>query len=211
MTGPDLVPVSPRLTDMLVSAVLGLVALALAQPPAPAGTPPRTVPRVDLDRYAGRWFELARYPNRFQRKCTGNVVAQYTRTDDGRIRVVNRCTLADGSVSEAAGVARLASDDGSNAKLKVRFAPAFLSFIPAVWGDYWILGLADDYSYAVVGDPDRQYLWFLSRTASVSDETYRRLVEIARSQGFDPARIERTPQSGSASGDRQPSSGGARE
>jgi apolipoprotein D and lipocalin family protein len=172
-----------------------LVLFGGASPGARAGGQVQTVPRVDLDRYYGSWFEIARYPNRFQKSCASDVVAEYAPRPDGRIQVVNRCRRADGTTSQASGVARLATRDGSNARLEVRFAPAFLSFIPAVWGDYWIIGLADDYSYAVVGDPGRSYLWILSRTPELAGPVYSRLLDLVRSQGFDPSRLVRTKQS----------------
>ena len=98
-------------------------------------------------------FEIARFPNRFQRRCVGDVRARYVRRSDGRIDVINRCRATDGTVTEARGIARVV-DERTSAKLKVRFAPAVLSFLPMVWGDYWIIGLAADYSWAVVGSPD---------------------------------------------------------
>lgn len=155
-------------------------------------TPPATVERVDLDRYVGTWFELARFPNRFQQQCAGDVTATYRTRPDGRIDVVNRCRRQDGGMTEAAGIARSVSP-GSDARLKVRFAPAFLSFLPFVWGDYWILDLADDYSTAVVGSPDRQYLWLLARTATVPEPTYQRLLAAAAREGYDIERLVRTP------------------
>src|SRR6187455_2680771 len=137
------------------------LAVAVAWPPAVAGAqvpaPVRTVPLVDLDRYSGDWFEIARFPNRFQRQCVGDVRASYSRRPDGRLDVVNRCRTAEGE-TEARGVARIV-DDRTFAKLKVRFAPAWLSWLPMVWGDYWIIGMAPDYSWVVVGDPGRDYLW----------------------------------------------------
>ena len=141
------------------AAVVALVAAATLPPVtarAQTAAPVRTVPIVDLDRYAGDWFEIARFPNRFQRQCVGDVRASYTRRSDGRIDVVNRCRTADGQ-TEARGVARIV-DERTFARLKVRFAPAWLSWLPAVWGDYWIIGLAADYSWAVVGDPGREVL-----------------------------------------------------
>ena len=164
-----------------------------AQSPHP---PVRPVTSVDLDRYLGRWYEIARVPNRFQKTCTGNVVVYYTKRDDGRIDVRNTCRTAEGGI-EARGVARRADKDGPSSVLEVRFAPAILSFIPAVWGDYWILDLAPDYGTAVVGSPDREYLWFLSRTPHVDQATYARMIQAARSQHFDIDRIERTSQNGS--------------
>lgn len=151
----------------------------------------RTVGRVDLDRYAGVWHEVARFPNRFQDQCVADVVATYTRRDDGRIDVVNRCRLADGGIDEAAGVARVV-DTATNAKLKVRFAPAWLSWLPMVWGDYWIVGLADDYSWATVGSPDRKYLWILSRTPALDASSLEAAKEAARANGFDIGRLQMT-------------------
>ena len=157
-----------------------------------ADAPVRTVASVDLDRYAGRWFEIARYPNRFQRQCAGDVTATYARRTDGRIDVVNRCRTSDGW-TDARGIARVV--DGAGTKLKVRFAPAALSFLPFVWGDYWIIGLADDYSWAVVGSPDRQYLWILSRSPRLGDDAWQAATEAAAANGFDITRLQRTTQS----------------
>ncbi len=97
-------------------------------------------------------------------------------------------------MTEAVGDAKLADRTGPNSRLKVRFAPAFLSFLPFVWGDYQIMELAPDYSYAVVGDPSRKYLWFLSRNPQMDEATYLRLTEAARSQGFDVSKLIRTKQ-----------------
>ena len=165
-------------------------AMSNAQTPAPV----RTVPRVDLERYAGDWFEIARFPNRFQRSCTGDVRASYARRADGQIDVVNRCRTAKGR-TEARGLARIA-DTQSGAKLKVRFAPAWLSWLPAVWGDYWVIGLAPDYSWAVVGDPGREYLWILSRTPSLDADALAAARAAARDNGFDVDRLVLTTKGG---------------
>lgn len=143
----------------------------------------RTVARVDLDRYAGAWFEIARFPNRFQEKCAGDVQARYARRPDGRIDVVNVCRLADGSIDEARGVARVV-DERTSAKLKVRFAPAFLSFLPMVWGDYWVIALDPAYQWAVVGEPERRYLWMLARTPTVPADLFARMRQAAERQGY---------------------------
>jgi len=155
--------------------------------------PVKTVPAVDLDRYVGAWFEIARFDNVFQRGCAGDVTAMYAKRPDGRLDVINRCRRADGSMTTAAGIARVV-DVTTRAKLKVRFAPAFLSWLPMVWGDYWIIGLADDYSWVVVGTPDRKYLWVLSRTAVLSESSYQRALEIARANGFDDRQLRLTAQ-----------------
>ena len=156
--------------------------------------PLRVVESVDLARYAGLWYEVARLPNRFEEKCAGDVTAEYTPKGADRLKVVNRCRRRDGKITEAVGEARRAGEEGPNSKLKVRFAPGFLSLLPFVWGDYQITELAPDYSYAVVGAPGRKHLWFPSRTPQMDEATYRRLTEAARSQGFDVSRLIRTKQ-----------------
>jgi apolipoprotein D and lipocalin family protein len=172
---------------MTLALLAGLMLAAPLQ-----SEPVRTVNAVDLDRYLGDWFEIARFPNRFQRTCTGDVRATYARRPDGRIDVVNRCRTADGRVIDAQGVARVV-DARSSAKLKVRFAPAVLSFLPFVWGDYWIVGLADDYSWAVVGSPDRAYLWILARARAMDAASLAAAAATARANGFDVDRLVMTP------------------
>ena len=130
--------------------LLSLAVLATAPMAAEAPGPPTTVDRVDLMRYAGLWYEVARIPNRFQKQCARNVTAEYVLREDGRIDVINRCLRDDGRVDEAKGLARI-DDPASNARLKVSFF-SILGWRP-VWGDYWILGLGDAYEYAVVGSP----------------------------------------------------------
>ncbi|HET9943129.1 MAG TPA: lipocalin family protein [Terriglobia bacterium] len=157
-------------------------------------TPLKVVGDLDLNRYAGKWYESARLPNRFQEKCSGDVTADYTVQPDGTIQVVNRCRLSDGKITEAKGVAKKAEKDGKNSVLKVRFAPAFLSFLPQVWGDYQVLALGPAYEYAVVGDPDRKYLWILSRSPQLGDTLYSEAVRQARERGFDVGKLQRTSQ-----------------
>jgi apolipoprotein D and lipocalin family protein len=149
---------------------------------------------IDLKRYAGTWYEIARYPNRFQHECTGNVTATYTLLDDGTISVVNRCRQSNGEMKEASGKARRLSDDEPNSKLEVRFAPAILSFLPFVWGNYWVIDLADDYSYAVIGEPNREYLWILARSPSMDADTYGKILDRITRQGYDVSKLMRTQQ-----------------
>lgn len=179
----------------MVRALLLVPVVILAATSVRAQTPPpvRTVERVDLDRYLGDWYEIAKYPNRFQKKCATDVRASYARRSDGRLDVVNRCRAADGAAVEVEGVARV-EDARTFAKLKVRFAPAYLSFLPMVWGDYWILGLADDYSWVVVGSPDRKYLWILARTPVLDPARLNAAHAAASANGFDIARLEATRQ-----------------
>jgi len=147
-----------------------------------------TVPHVDLKRYAGTWYEIARYPNRFQKKCAGDTTATYSLRDDGKVGVVNRCRKANGEITTATGNAKVV-DASTNAKLKVTFFWPFS-------GDYWILDLASDYEYAVVGEPSRKYVWILSRTPKMDDAVYQRALTSVRRAGYDPARLLVTPQGG---------------
>ena len=133
----------------------------------------------------------------FQQSCTGDVTARYISRPNGILTVVNLCREANGRWREARGVARRASDRGPNSRLQVRFAPSFLSFLPFVWEDYQIIAVADDYRYALVGTPDRQYLWVLARTPQMDEASYQHLVAKAQEQGFAVTRLQRTPQSGS--------------
>jgi apolipoprotein D and lipocalin family protein len=155
----------------------------------------KTVPKVDLQKYSGVWYEIARLPNKFQKDCAGDVSAEYTLQSDGNIKVVNRCRESGRpKPKEAEGVARVAREGkGSNSILKVRFAPAFLSFLDAVWGDYRIIALDDQYSYALVGSNDRKYLWILSRTRTLDEGVYKRLLAAAVEQGFSVDTMIRTP------------------
>ena len=179
----------------VVVHVLAALALCLPLAAQPAHAPLRVVDSVELTRYAGRWYEAARFPNRFQNQCAGDVVVHYALRNDGRIDLVNRCWTSAGKVDEARGLARKAGDGSSSAKLEVRFAPAILSFLRSVWGDYWIIGLGPEYTWAVVGTPNREYLWILSRAPEMSAASYERALEIAKGNGFDVTRLVRTTNS----------------
>lgn len=152
-----------------------------------------TVESVDLKQYTGKWFEIARYENKFQKKCVGNTTATYTLKENDTIKVINECLKKDGKVNRAKGKARIA-DKSTNAKLEVRFAPSFLSFLSAVWGDYWIIDLGENYQYAMIGDPKREYFWILSREPEMSEALYQTLLRRAEDKGFDPAKVYKTPQ-----------------
>jgi len=164
---------------------------ACATPGSQAGAPLATVPKVDLDRYAGRWHEIARTPNWFQRNCAADVTAEYARRPDGTVAVVNSCRRADGSVDRAEGSARVV-DPATNAKLEVAFAPEALRWIPAVWGNYWVIALAPDYRYAIVGEPSRTYLWVLSRTPTLDEATWQAIDARIAAAGYDRAKVTRT-------------------
>ena len=139
---------------------------------------------VDLSRYAGRWYEIARLPNRFEKKCADSVTATYTLRSDGKVDVVNRCRKANGEYTTARGKAKIV-DKKTNAKLKVTFFWPF-------YGDYWILDLGPNYEYAVVGAPNRDYLWILSRTPQLDEQLYQRLLAKMATRGFATGRMIRT-------------------
>jgi len=153
-----------------------------------------TVPEVDLNRYVGTWYEIARLPNWFQKKCSGDVSATYTLQVDGSISVLNSCRGADGQLTQAEGSAKKATANGPNSKLKVRFAPKLLSFLPFVWGDYWIIDLASDYTYVAVGEPSRKYLWILSRTPKMEDALLQSILDRVGQNGYNLTGLIRTQQ-----------------
>lgn len=151
----------------------------------------RTIERLDVPRYLGTWYEIARFPNRFQRQCVADTSANYTLREDGTLQVRNRCRLADGTMDEAQGQARQIGGPQSPT-LKVRFAPEWLSWLPFVWGDYWIVDLDADYSLAAITDPRRAYAWVLSRTPQVEPARYEALMQRLRAQGLDVGQFERS-------------------
>lgn len=150
---------------------------------AVSAAPPQTVSHVDLNRYMGKWYEVARLPNSFQDDCVSDVTAVYSKRGDGKLDVINRCWQKDGSIERAQGLARIANQE-TNAKLKIRFAPAWLSWLPSSWVDFWILHLAPDYSVTAVGTPSRKSLWILSRTPEIPEETYRAITADLARQGY---------------------------
>jgi apolipoprotein D and lipocalin family protein len=161
------------------------------RPVAAAPGPLQPIATLDLPRYLGRWYELARYPNRFQRQCAGAATADYTLLPSGSVQVVNRCPQAGGRVDEAIGEARRVGPEGA-ATLQVRFAPAWLGFLPQVWGDYWVVELDADYQLAVVSEPTREYLWVLSRQPSLPQAQWQALTARLQALGFEPARLIRS-------------------
>lgn len=180
----------------LLVAALGLLAVGAVAQTAPVPPQPlATIAALDVPRYLGNWYEIAKYPNSFQKKCVANTQARYSVLSDGQLQVVNRCRLADGQTSEAIGAAKQ-QGAASSPRLKVRFAPAWLSFIPAVWGDYWVIDLDPAYQLVAVAEPQREYLWILSRTPQVDSKIYQALLERLTQKGFDIGKLELSPQLG---------------
>jgi len=144
----------------------------------------QTVSKVDLQQYLGKWFEIARFPQRFQENCD-QAEANYKMGEAGRIIVENRCVdTRNGSIRIVEGDAEVV-DSTSNAKLKVSFVPTWMRWTGIGRGDYWIIDLAPDYSYAVVSEPNREYLWILSRTASMNAATFDGIKSKLVSMGYD--------------------------
>jgi apolipoprotein D and lipocalin family protein len=146
---------------------------------------PEPAKRVDLERYLGRWFEIARYEQSFQKGCAG-VTADYSLREDGSIDVVNRCRKPDGKIDEAHGRAKVV-DRRTNAKLKVSFFGPF-------FGDYWVLDHADDYSWSIVGEGSGRYLWLLARSPNPSEHEVVGLIGRTRDMGYDTSMLIRTIQ-----------------
>jgi len=140
------------------------------------------VPHVELKKYLGKWYEIAHLPARFQEGCT-DTTATYTLSEDGSISVLNECNK-NGKVKQAKGKAKVV-DKISGAKLKVTFFWPF-------YGDYWIIDLGKDYDYAVVGTPNRKYLWILSRTPKIDEHLFSQLIESVKSKGFDANNLIKT-------------------
>lgn len=154
--------------------------------------PPKTVAHVDLKQYMGTWYEIARFPMFFQRKCARDVTATYSHNPDGTVKVDNQCVQANGERMQALGEATAV--DANNSKLEVTFLPEWLRALPFGRGDYWILRLDADYQTVLVGSPNREYLWILSRKPQLDEKTYLSYVETAREQGFNITQLQRTPQ-----------------
>jgi apolipoprotein D and lipocalin family protein len=149
--------------------------------------PPTTVKHVDLKKYAGLWYEVAKIPNSFQDHCVKGTTAKYILMEDGEIKVINSCIDEDGEVDDADGLARIV-DKKTNAKLEVSFFSIF-GWRP-IWGDYWIIGLDENYQWAIVGTPSRKYGWVLSRTSKLDETTMNNIFNIIKNQGYDPKKFE---------------------
>lgn len=175
-----------RRSAAIVSIVL-LGALAIAAGRRRRHPPLRTVDHVDLRRYAGTWYEIARFPKRYERRCTGST-ATYTLREDGEVGVRNQCRVGslDGPEKAVEGRARVV-DPATGAKLEVRFFWPF-------WSAYWILDLGPEYEYAVVGHPNRESLWILSREPTMPESLYQAIVGRLEERGFETRRLVRTLQ-----------------
>lgn len=174
--------------------LVALCALVLNLVPAPrveADEPLATVGDFDREAYLGRWHQVALLPNWFQRKCVASTSAEYALLPNGNLRVTNRCQTATGETSVVGEARQHVEHPGNPAVLQVRFAPAWLGALPFVWGDYWVIATLGRYDAALVGSPDRKYLWVLSRTPGLPDAAYAQLVAVAKAEGFPVEQLRR--------------------
>ena len=163
---------------IVIGTSLILGACSAPHPPLP------TVPAVDLNRYAGTWYEIAHLPNWFQKKCASDTRALY-RAAGAQVAVLNECRKADGTLDQASGIAKVV-EGSQGAKLRVSFFRPF-------YGDYWILALDPDYRWALVGEPRRDYAWILARSPQLDDVTQEALLARAAELGFERQAFQRTP------------------
>ena len=187
---------SPNRHEMkiLIAAILvltGAFAQAADTPQPPSDL--KSISALDAPRYMGTWYEIAKFPAWFQKKCVADTWAEYTLQPDGSVQVINRCRQESGEMKEALGGGRQIGD-ATSSKLEVRFAPAWLSFLPMVWGDYWVIDLDPSYQLVAVSEPKREYLWILSRSPKVDPAAYDALLARLSGQGFDLQRLEKTLQ-----------------
>lgn len=174
--------------------ILLLIQMAALYVPAQQSKPAlKAIAQLDLQRYQGRWYEIAKFPNRFQRQCISDTSADYSPLPNGKTRVLNQCRNSQGSWENAIGVAQQI-EASLGAKLKVRFAPEWLSFLPFVWGDYWVIDLDDKYELVAVSEPERKFLWILSRSPFLSDARFDEITGRLAAMGFDITMLEKTPQ-----------------
>ncbi len=151
-----------------------------------------TVASIDLPRYLGTWHEIARLPMRFEPADYTDITADYSMQENGKVRVVNRATDGQGEPQQSVGEATAL--DASNSRLEVTFLPEGLRWIPFTKGDYWILKIDQGYTTALVGSPDRKYLWLLARQPQLDAATAQTFLDHARAQGFDLGQLIHTPQ-----------------
>ena len=155
--------------------------MLLALPAVAGGLPNQPVASLDLGRYGGQWHEIAHLPMYFQRQCLDSVTATYTPQANGSILVQNSCRTSDGRKT-IEGVAKV--KEGQPAAFKVRFVPPWLGWLPMAWADYWVIDVDPDYQWAVVGSPNREHLWVLSRSAHMDRDLFDHIRQQAAEQGY---------------------------
>jgi apolipoprotein D and lipocalin family protein len=192
MTGDNLPKAGYKLAKIAVGGAvllgLGMATMAYAQT-----KPLKTVEKLELDKYLGVWYEVARKPLYFQNNCDRDVTATYTLNENGNVAVDNRCYSKDGSLNQSIGEA-FVQNAPFNSKLKVSFLPEAIRWLPFGRGDYWVLKLDDDYQTVLVGEPRRKYMWVLSRSPQPDQTVVNEYLEYAKSVGYDVGDVIHTKQ-----------------
>ncbi|MEJ2897873.1 lipocalin family protein [Acinetobacter sp. NS-4] len=192
MTSNNLPKASYKLAKIAVGGAvllgLGMATMAYAQT-----KPLQTVEKLELDKYLGVWYEVARKPLYFQNKCDRDVTATYTLNENGNVAVDNRCYSKDGSLNQSIGEA-FVQNAPFNSKLKVSFLPDAIRWLPVGRGDYWVLKIDDDYQTVLVGEPRRKYMWVLSRSPQPDQAVVNEYLEYAKSVGYDVGDVIHTKQ-----------------
>ncbi len=161
--------------------------------------PLESITSLDLQKYQGRWFEIAKLPNRFQSMCAKNTSAQYqVDTASGTVKVTNQCTTAKGETATAEGSARavgqITGTQLSPAKLEVAFAPTWLRWLPVVWGNYWVIAIDPEYRWALVSEPNREFAWLLARERNLTENQKAAALSAARKFNLPVDRLDWTVQ-----------------
>lgn len=175
--------------SVLAATTLAIISLSFTT--QAETVPPQAVDQVDIQRYAGKWYEIAHLPMYFQRKCVSNISAQYTVNADQTMGVLNSCRIENGEMISSEGVAY--PQNQGNSKLKVSFLPPGLRWIPFTRGHYWVLRVDPEYKVALVGGPSSKYLWILSREPQLDEATYQSYLETAKHYGYDITKLIKLP------------------
>jgi apolipoprotein D and lipocalin family protein len=168
-------------------AATALATMSLSMTTRAETVRPQLVNQVDIQKYVGKWYEIAHLPMYFQGKCVSNITAQYSINTNQTIGVLNSCRIANGEMISSEGVAY--SQNQGNSKLKVSFLPTGLRWIPLTKGDYWVLRLDSEYKVALVGGPSNKYLWILSREPQLDEATYQSYLDTAKHYGYDVTKL----------------------
>ncbi|MEN8992748.1 lipocalin family protein [Avibacterium paragallinarum] len=174
-----------------VFAATVLVIISLSTTTRAETAAPQAVDQVDIQKYAGKWYEIAHLPMYFQRKCVSDISAQYTVNADQTIGVLNSCRIENGEMISSEGVAY--PQNQGNSKLKVSFLPPGLRWIPFTKGHYWVLRVDPEYKVALVGGPSTKYLWILSREPQLDQATYQSYLDTAKYYGYDITKLIKLP------------------